>query len=127
MSFGDFIRSTMDGQPGNRFRENFAPTRMMDQANSLNAEQTSIRPMAQTSPEQMARLDAQARAAGYNNYEEMRAFLLRRQAAQGQTQGAPGQPAQPAQKPEKGNALSWHPRNALNYVREQMQKFGVGD
>lgn len=71
---------------------------------------TPIRATPQVSTSEKARLDAMARQNGFNNYEEMRAFLLRRQQAEGGV-------AQRGQV-EAGvdNAMSWHPRNLLNYV-----------
>lgn len=71
----------------------------------------SIRPMAPVSAQEMDRLDAMARQNGYKNYEEMRAFLLRRQMGEGGSIAA-------HKKPSLDAAMAWHPRNLFNYVAE---------
>lgn len=73
-------------------------------------------PATQGGAEHQARLDAQARRAGYRNYEEMRAFLLARQRPNenanidgGDKTRQPSAPATP------------HPTSIFNYITEVLR------
>lgn len=77
----------------------------------------SIPPMQKVAPEEQARLDAMARQNGYENYEQMRAFLLRRQMAEGGT--VTGQRRAPA---GLDTAMAIHPRSLLNYSADALKK-----
>lgn len=82
-------------------------------------DQGALPPMPQYSAQELDRLNAMARAEGYQNYEQMRAFLLRRQMQTGGT--VPGQ--QQGRAPAGvDTAMSIHPRNLLNYTLDKFKK-----
>lgn len=93
-----------------------------DRQGSLQREQNALNSRQQQTPQaELAKLDEQARRAGYQNYEQMRAHLMRRQQEQGEAQADPnsgrGRQAQQGMR----DAGSLHPANLLKYVLEKMK------
>lgn len=63
-------------------------------------------------PAPTAEQDAMARRAGFRDYAQMRAYMARRQEAEGGVRQEKGTAS--------SNALSWHPSNLLNYVVDKI-------
>lgn len=72
-------------------------------------------------PQDLERLNAMAQENGFENYEQMKLFMLQRQRRDGNAT-APARPAQaaPRAKEAAGQAMSWHPRQIFNYIAETL-------
>lgn len=80
--------------------------------------------MSERSPGRQQYLDTQARSAGFRNFEELRLWQLRREAKGGTAQ----QSRMPSSVGEAwNNAMAWHPRKIMDYVRQQWSDATGGD
>lgn len=78
-------------------------------------EPSAIAPMPRMSASERDRMEAMARQHGFQNYEQMRLFILRRQQGTGAEQAPP-------KRISLDDAMAWHPRNLLTDTYERIKK-----
>lgn len=94
---------------------------MPDRQNNLTAGERQLMEAQQRQAQSVdPELERQARAAGFNSYAEMQAYMMQKARKTGGSRPAGGADGPMADSgASRSNPLSWHPRQLLDYVNRK--------